>query len=91
MITCRKDAKTMKILCDSMLSSCPVLDHHLKVIGSAGEKSIMKESCASLLALVLLWMWHAQQNIELIELKVPDEQRKRIIIIIIITLFKVGN
>ena len=81
MISHKKDAKTMKIFYDSILSSCPGLGPHLKVIGSDGEKSIMNESCAAFPASVLLLcMRHAQQNIErkLIELKVPDKQKKRI-------------
>ncbi len=80
MIGHTKDAKSMKMFYDSILSSCPGLSPYLKVIGSDGENSIISESCAAFPASVLLLcMRHAHQNIErkLLELRVPIEMKKK--------------
>ena len=55
----------MKLLYDTLLDHCPGLGPNLKVLGAYGENSILSQaSHAFPFAMLLLCIWHIEENIK---------------------------
>ena len=61
----KKNERSVKLLCDTLLDHCPGLGPNLKVLGAYGENSILSQACHALpFAMLLLCIWHIEENIK---------------------------
>ena len=73
----KKNARSVKLLCDTLLDHCPGLGPHLKVLGDDGENNILNQAFS--FAMLLLFIWHMEENIKRnFPNKIPDPKKNEI-------------
>ena len=85
-LICRKKGEqSVKLLCDTLLDSCPSLAQHLKVLCADGENGILNETCYAFpFALLLLCIRHIEENVRRSLPKNMTETRKEEVLKIIL-------
>ena len=55
----KKDERSVKLLCDTLLDHCPGSGPNLQVLGADGENSILNQACDAFpFTMLLLCIWH---------------------------------
>ena len=58
----KKNQRSVKLLCDTLLDQCPGLGPNLKVLGADGENSILNQGCYAFpFAILLLCIYHIEE------------------------------
>ena len=76
----KKDERSVKPHCDTLLDHCPGLGPNLKVLGADGESSISNQACHAFpFVMLLLCIWHIEEKIKRnIPNNIPDSKKNEI-------------
>ena len=77
----KKDERSVKLLCDTLLDHSPGLGPNLNVLGADGENRILDQACHAFpFAMLLFCIWHIEENIKgSFPNKIPDSKKNEII------------